>query len=276
MGIAEQHAVTFAAGQAAEGLKPFVAIYSTFLQRAYDQIVHDVAIQKLPVRFAIDRAGLVGADGPTHAGSFDLGFLSSLPNMVVMAASDEVELTRMVATSAAYDEGPISFRYPRGNGSGMTLPDDAEPLEIGKGRIVAQGNKVALVSLGGRLETAMQAANRLNGYGLSTSVVDARFAKPLDEELIRKMAKHHEVFVTLEEGAVGGFGSQVLNFLAVDGLLDRGLKVRPLALPDRFLDHDTPEKMYKAAGLDVDAVVRTVFAALGRELEDAASQRDLA
>ena len=276
VGIAEQHAVTFAAGQAADGLKPFAAIYSTFLQRAYDQIVHDVAIQNLPVRFAIDRAGLVGADGPTHAGSFDLGFMSSLPNMVVMAASNEVELARMVVTSAQYDEGPIAFRYPRGEGSGLVLPDQPEPLQIGKGQIVQEGSKVALLSLGGRLATAIEAAARLNGYGLPTTVVDARFAKPLDQDLIRQLARHHEVLLTLEEGAVGGFGSQVMNFLALDGLLDKGLKVRPLALPDRFLDHDAPARMYEAAGLDVDGVVRTVFEALGREVENATGSRDLA
>ncbi len=267
VGIAEQHAVTFAAGQAAEGLKPFVAIYSTFLQRAYDQVVHDVAIQNLPVRFAIDRAGLVGADGPTHAGSFDLAFMSSLPNMVVMAASDELELARMVATSAAYEGGPISFRYPRGGGVGLTIPDAPELLEIGKSRVIAQGSKIALLSLGGRLDIAKEAAIRLNGFGLSTTLVDARFAKPLDQDLIKQLALHHEVLLTLEEGTIGGFGSQVLNFLAHAGLLENGLKVRPLALPDQFLDHDTPENMYQKAGLDADAIVRAVFAALGREMD---------
>lgn len=277
VGIAEQHAVTFAAGQAADGLKPFATIYSTFLQRAYDQVVHDVAIQNLPVRFAIDRAGLVGADGPTHAGSFDLAFLSNLPNMVVMAASDEVELAKMVVTSAAYDEGPISFRYPRGEGGGLTIPQHPEPLEIGKGRIVQEGSKVALLSLGGRLQTALDAATKLNGFGLPTTVVDARFAKPLDQDLISQLARHHEVLLTLEEGAIGGFGSQVMNFLAHDGLLDKGgLKVRPLALPDCFLDHDTPGNMYKKAGLDVDGIVRTVFEALGREMEKTSSHVDLA
>ena len=276
VGIAEQHAVTFAAGQAAEGLKPFAAIYSTFLQRAYDQVVHDVAIQNLPVRFAIDRAGLVGADGPTHAGSFDLAFLSNLPNMVVMAASDEVELARMVVTSAEHDAGPIAFRYPRGEGGGLKIPKNPKPLAIGKGRVLQEGSKVALLSLGGRLETALGAALKLNGFGLSTTVVDARFAKPLDHDLIRQLATHHEVLLTLEEGAIGGFGSQVINFLALEGLLDKGLKVRPLALPDVFLDHDKPEIMYKKAGLDVDGVVRTVFEALGRELEDITSHLDLA
>jgi 1-deoxy-D-xylulose-5-phosphate synthase len=276
VGIAEQHAVTFAAGQATEGLKPFVAIYSTFLQRAYDQVVHDVAIQKLPVRFAIDRAGLVGADGPTHAGSFDVAFLSNLPGMVVMAASDQVELARMVVTSAEYNEGPIAFRYPRGAGGGLEIPSQPEILEIGKGRIMQEGSKVAILSLGGRLETAIGAASRLNGFGLPTTVADGRFAKPLDEDLIRQLARHHEVLITLEEGGVGGFGSQVLNFLALEGLLDHGLKVRPLALPDAFIDHDTPEKMYQMAGLDVDGVVRTVFEALGRETEKVTSQLDLA
>ena len=272
VGIAEQHAVTFAAGQAADGLKPFVAIYSTFLQRAYDQIVHDVAIQNLPVRFAIDRAGLVGADGPTHAGSFDLAFLANLPNMVVMAASDEVELMRMVATSAAYEEGPIAFRYPRGGGGGKALPQNPQTLEIGKGRVISEGSKVALLSLGGRLDAAIEATARLNSHGLSTTLVDARFAKPLDTDLIKQLALHHEVLLTIEEGAIGGFGSQVLNFLALEGLLDAdrgkgGLKVRPLALPDLFLDHDSPEIMYQKAGLDAHAIVRTVFAALGREME---------
>ena len=281
VGIAEQHAVTFAAGQAAEGLKPFAAIYSTFLQRAYDQVVHDVAIQNLPVRFAIDRAGLVGADGPTHAGSFDLAFLSNLPNMVVMAASDEVELARMVVTSAAYDAGPIAFRYPRGGGGGLVIPDQPEILPIGKGRVLKEGSKVALLSLGGRLEVALDAASKLDGFGLSTTVVDARFARPLDTELIARLARHHEVLLTLEEGAIGGFGSQVLNFLAHEGLLDGnresgGLKVRPLALPDHFIDHDTPERMYEEAGLDVEAVIRTVFAALGREAAETPSHLDLA
>jgi 1-deoxy-D-xylulose-5-phosphate synthase len=276
VGIAEQHAVTFAAGQAADGLKPFAAIYSTFLQRAYDQVVHDVAIQNLPVRFAIDRAGLVGADGPTHAGSFDLAFMSNLPNMVVMAASDEVELARMVVTSAQHNAGPIAFRYPRGEGGGLVIPRNPEPLVIGKGRIIQEGSKVALLSLGGRLETALDAASKLGTFGLSTTVVDARFAKPLDEDLIRQLARHHEVLLTLEEGAIGGFGSQVMNFLALEGLLDKGLKIRPLALPDLFLDHDKPEIMYQKAGLDVDGVVRTVFEALGRELDEKTSHGDLA
>ncbi len=268
VGIAEQHAVTFAAGQASEGLKPFVAIYSTFLQRAYDQVVHDVAIQNLPVRFAIDRAGLVGADGPTHAGSFDLGFMSTLPNMIVMAASDEVELARMVVTASQYNEGPLAFRYPRGGAQGLVIPPVPAPLEIGKGRVMKEGSKIALLSLGGRLGTALEAATSLNGFGLSTTVVDARFAKPLDADLIARLARHHEVLLTLEEGAVGGFGSLVMNYLAHEGLLDGGLKVRPLALPDRFIDHDTPDKMYHQAGLDVEGIIRTVFAALGREMEE--------
>ena len=281
VGIAEQHAVTFAAGQAAEGLKPFVAIYSTFLQRAYDQIVHDVAIQKLPVRFAIDRAGLVGGDGPTHAGAFDLAFLSNLPNMVVMAASDEVELARMVVTAAAHDDGPISFRYPRGAGRGLEIPEKPQKLQIGRGRIIEEGDKVALLSLGGRLEVARAAAVRLNGFGLSTTVADARFAKPLDSELIRQLVRHHEVLITIEEGAIGGFGSHVMNFLALEGLLDadrhmRGLKMRPLALPDLFIDQDRPEIMYKRAGLDAEAVVQAVFAALGRETDKASAHLDLA
>ncbi len=281
VGIAEQHGVTFAAGQAADGMKPFAAIYSTFLQRAYDQVVHDVAIQNLPVRFAIDRAGLVGADGPTHAGSFDLAFLSNLPNMVVMAASDEVELARMVVTSAAHDAGPIAFRYPRGSGDGLIIPEQPKALEIGKGRVLKEGSKVALLSLGGRLEVALAAAAKLDGFGLSTTVVDARFAKPLDTQLITQLARHHEVLLTLEEGAIGGFGSQVLNFLAHEGLLDSngktsGLKVRPLALPDEFIDHDAPDIMYQKAGLDVDSVVRTVFSALGREMKEPSGHLDLA
>ncbi len=276
VGIAEQHAVTFAAGQAADGLKPFATIYSTFLQRAYDQIVHDVAIQNLPVRFAIDRAGLVGADGPTHAGSFDLAFLANLPNMVVMAASDEIELARMVVTSTQYGEGPIAFRYPRGEGGGLEIPDQPDALEIGKARIMQEGGKVALLSLGGRLETALAAATRLNGFGLPATVVDARFAKPLDHQMIRQLARNHQVLLTLEEGAVGGFGSHVLNYLALEGLLDKGLKVRPMALPDRFIDHDSPDNMYKQAGLDVEGVVRTVFEALGRETGKKAGHLDLA
>ncbi|MGO1160996.1 1-deoxy-D-xylulose-5-phosphate synthase [Brucella pseudogrignonensis] len=265
VGIAEQHAVTFAAGLASEGYKPFCAIYSTFLQRGYDQVVHDVSIQNLPVRFPIDRAGLVGADGPTHAGSFDTGFLAALPGFVVMAASDEAELRHMVRTAADYDEGPISFRYPRGDGVGVELPERGSVLEIGKGRIVREGTKVALLSFGTRLQECLGAADELAAAGLSTTVADARFAKPLDHDLIRRLAREHEVLVTIEEGAAGGFAAHVLQFLATDGLLDRGLKVRVLTLPDSYQDHAKPEVMYANAGLDRAGIVRTVFAALGRE-----------
>ena len=269
VGIAEQHGVTFAAGLASEGYKPFAAIYSTFLQRAYDQVVHDVAIQNLPVRFAIDRAGYVGADGATHAGSFDIAFLSCLPGMVVMAAADEAELRHMVATAVAIDDRPSAFRYPRGEGVGVELPDVGVPLEIGRGRIVKEGTKVALLSFGGRLQECLEAARDLEAAGLSTTVADARFAKPLDTALIDRLAREHEVLVTIEEGTVGGFGSQVLNHLALSGGLDRGLKVRPLAMPDRYLDHDKPEKQYAAAGLDAASIVVAVFAALGREASPA-------
>jgi 1-deoxy-D-xylulose-5-phosphate synthase len=262
VGIAEQHAVTFAAGLASEGLKPFAAIYSTFLQRAYDQVVHDVAIQGLPVRFPIDRAGFVGADGPTHCGAFDTTFLASLPGMVVMAAADEAELRHMVRTAADYDEGPISFRYPRGNGVGVEMPERGSFLEIGKGRVLREGNKVALLSFGTRLQDCLMAAEELSAAGLSTTVADARFAKPLDEDLVRRLAREHEVLVTVEEGAIGGFATQVLHFLAHEGLLETGLKVRPLVLPDAFTDHAKPEKMYADAGLDSTGIVRTVFAAL--------------
>ncbi len=263
VGIAEQHAVTFAAGLATEGFKPFCAIYSTFLQRAYDQVVHDVAIQKLPVRFALDRAGLVGADGATHAGAFDIAYLACLPDMVVMAAADEAELTHMVATAAAYDEGPIAFRYPRGEGVGVEMPQHGIPLEIGKGRIVKQGTQVALLSLGTRLAECLAAAEQLGQRGLSTTVADARFAKPLDEEMILRLAREHEVLVTVEEGSVGGFGSHVLQLLAREGALDRGLKIRSLVLPDIFQDHNKPEAMYAQAGLDAVGIVRTVEQALG-------------
>jgi 1-deoxy-D-xylulose-5-phosphate synthase len=269
VGIAEQHAVTFAAGLATEGLKPFVAIYSTFLQRAYDQVVHDVAIQKLPVRFPIDRAGFVGADGPTHAGAFDTTYLASLPGFVVMAAADEAELRHMVRTAAAYDEGPISFRYPRGNGVGVEMPVRGEILEIGKGRVLREGSKVALLSFGTRLQECLLAAEELNAAGLSTTVADARFAKPLDEALVRRLASEHEVLVTVEEGSIGGFASQVLHFLAREGLLDIGLKIRPLVLPDSFTDHAKPEKMYADASLDSAGIVRTVFQALGRSAHSA-------
>ncbi|MFA7413209.1 MAG: 1-deoxy-D-xylulose-5-phosphate synthase [Rhizobium sp.] len=265
VGIAEQHAVTFAAGLAAEGFKPFCALYSTFLQRGYDQVVHDVAIQGLPVRFPIDRAGFVGADGPTHAGSFDTTFLSCLPGFVVMAAADEAELKHMVRTAAAYDEGPISFRYPRGEGVGVQLPERGEILEIGKGRIVKEGTKVALLSFGTRLADCLLAAEDLDAAGLSTTVADARFAKPLDHDLIRRLAREHAVLVTVEEGSIGGFGSQVLHFLATEGLLDQGLKVRPLVLPDIWMDQAKPEVMYAKAGLDSAGIVTTVFAALGQK-----------
>ncbi|MFL5186524.1 MAG: 1-deoxy-D-xylulose-5-phosphate synthase [Microvirga sp.] len=266
VGIAEQHAVTFAAGMATEGYKPFCAIYSTFLQRAYDQVVHDVAIQNLPVRFALDRAGLVGADGPTHAGSFDVAYLGCLPNMVVMAAADEAELVHMVATAAAYDSGPIAFRYPRGEGVGVDMPEKGIPLAIGKGRIVKQGSRIAILSLGTRLSEALTAAEELEARGLSTTVADARFAKPLDEDLILRLARDHEVLVTVEEGSIGGFGSYVLQLLADKGALDRGsLKVRSMVLPDIYQDHDKPERMYAKAGLDSAGIVTKVFEALGQE-----------
>ena len=265
VGIAEQHGVTFAAGLASEGYKPFAAIYSTFLQRAYDQVVHDVAIQKLPVRFAIDRAGLVGADGPTHAGAFDITYLSCLPDFVVMAAGDEAELMHMVATAAQIDDRPSAFRYPRGEGIGVEMPERGVPLEIGKGRILKEGSKIALLSLGGRLAEAMKAAEELGRLGFPATVADARFAKPLDEALIRQLASHHEVLITLEEGSVGGFGSHVLHYLANAGLLESGLKVRPLCLPDRFIDQDKPEKMYDEAGLNAPQIVRAALGALGAE-----------
>lgn len=262
VGIAEQHAVTFAAGLATEGYKPFCALYSTFLQRAYDQVVHDVALQRLPVRFPIDRAGFVGADGPTHAGSFDTAFLATLPGMVVMAAADEAELKHMVRTAAAYDEGPISFRYPRGEGVGVELPARGEILAIGKGRVVKQGSKVALLSFGTRLAETIRAAEDLDAAGLPTTVADARFAKPLDTDLIRQLARHHEVLVTVEEGAPGGFAAQVLHFLAAEGLLDHGLKVRCLTMPDEWVEQAKPEAMYAHSGLDHAGIVTAVFAAL--------------
>lgn len=265
VGIAEQHAVTFAAGLAAEGYKPFAALYSTFLQRAYDQVVHDVAIQGLPVRFPIDRAGFVGADGPTHAGSFDTAYLASLPGFVVMAAADEAELKHMVRTAAAYDEGPISFRYPRGEGVGVDMPVRGEILEIGKGRVIKQGSKVALLSFGTRLADCLLAAEDLDAAGLSTTVADARFAKPLDHDLIRQLARHHDVLIAIEEGSVGGFGSHVLQFLALEGLLETGLKVRPLVLPDFWMEQAKPEAMYAKAGLDRAGIVSTVFKALGQK-----------
>ena len=263
VGIAEQHAVTFAGGLATEGYKPFCAIYSTFLQRAYDQVVHDIAIQNLPVRFAIDRAGLVGADGATHAGAFDVTYLSCLPNMTVMAAADEAELTRMVATAVAHDSGPIAFRYPRGEGVGIDMPENPEPLEIGKGRILREGSKIALLSYGTRLAAALDAAERLATFGLSTTVADARFAKPLDRALIRQIVQEHEVLITIEEASIGGFGSHVVHFLSEDGLLDRGLKLRMMVLPDRYQDQDSPAKMVADAGLDADGIVAKALDALG-------------
>ncbi|ADZ71721.1 1-deoxy-D-xylulose 5-phosphate synthase [Polymorphum gilvum SL003B-26A1] len=265
VGIAEQHAVTFAAGLATEGYKPFAAIYSTFLQRAYDQVVHDVAIQGLPVRFPIDRAGLVGADGPTHAGAFDTAFLACLPGFVVMAASDEAELRHMVATAAAYDDGPISFRYPRGEGMGVELPERGRVLDIGKGIIRREGTKVALLSFGARLGECFKAADELDAAGLSTTVADARFAKPLDTDLVLRLAREHEVLVTIEEGSVGGFGSHVLAALAEAGALDRGLRVRTMTLPDSFQDQDKPDALYAQAGLNATAILTRVFEALGRD-----------
>jgi len=269
VGIAEQHGVTFAAGLAAEGYKPFAAIYSTFLQRAYDQVVHDVAIQSLPVRFAMDRAGLVGADGPTHAGAFDVAYLATLPGFVVMAAADEAELMHMVATAAQIDDRPSAFRYPRGEGIGLPLPKKGTPLPIGKGRIVREGGSVAILNFGARLAECLKAADRFQAHGLSATIADARFAKPLDTDLIRRLVRNHEVILTIEEGSAGGFGAHVLHFLAADGLLDRGLKIRTLILPDRFLDHDTPERMYEQAGLNATSIVAAGLNALGR-VNDAA------
>ncbi len=263
VGIAEQHAVTFAAGMATEGYKPFCAIYSTFLQRAYDQVVHDVAIQNLPVRFAIDRAGLVGADGATHAGSFDIGYLAALPNFVVMAAADEAELKHMVATAVAIDDRPSAFRYPRGEGRGVELPERGVPLEIGKGRILREGSSVAILSLGGRLGEVLAAADELASLGWSTTVADARFAKPFDQEMVLRLAKEHEALITIEEGAVGGFGGHVLQFLANEGALDQGLKFRSMTLPDIFIDQDKPEKQYELAGLSKSDIVTTALHALG-------------
>jgi 1-deoxy-D-xylulose-5-phosphate synthase len=268
VGIAEQHAVTFAAGLATEGYKPFCAIYSTSLQRGYDQIVHDVAIQNLPVRFALDRAGLVGADGPTHAGSFDVAYLGCLPNFTIMAAADEAELVHMVATAAAHDSGPIALRYPRGEGVGVEMPERGIPLEIGRGRVIREGSRVAILSLGTRLAEALKAAEDLEARGLSTTVADARFAKPLDEELVLRLAREHEVLITVEEGSIGGFGSFVLHCLADHGVLDGGLKVRPMVMPDTFIDQDKPERMYAQAGLDADAIVAKVFEALGMSEQD--------
>ena len=254
VGIAEQHAVTFAAGLATEGYKPFAAIYSTFLQRAYDQVVHDVAIQKLPVRFAIDRAGLVGADGPTHAGSFDITYLSTLPNFVVMAASDESELVKMINTSVSINDRPSAFRYPRGNGLGVTLPEIDQILEIGKGKIIKEGKKVAILSFGARLQESLKAASALEAKGVSTTVVDARFAKPLDQKLIIDLCLNHEALITIEEGSIGGFGSHVFHMLSEKGLFDKGIKIRSMILPDQFIEHDTPTNMYKTAGLDAESI----------------------
>ncbi|RJX69202.1 1-deoxy-D-xylulose-5-phosphate synthase [Tsuneonella suprasediminis] len=262
VGIAEQHAVTFAAGLAAQGMRPFCAIYSTFLQRAFDQVVHDVCIQNLPVRFAIDRAGLVGADGATHAGSFDITYLATLPNMVVMAAADEAELVHMTYTAAQHDSGPIAFRYPRGAGTGVALPETPELLEIGKGRVVREGSKIALLSLGTRLAEALKAADALEAKGLSTTVADLRFAKPLDTALIDKLMRTHEVLVTVEEGAIGGLGAHVLTHASDEGLTDTGLKIRTMRLPDMFQDHDAPEKQYDEAGLNAPQIVDTVLKAL--------------
>jgi 1-deoxy-D-xylulose-5-phosphate synthase len=266
VGIAEQHAVTFAAGLAAEGMKPFAAIYSTFLQRAYDQVVHDVAIQKLPVRFAIDRAGLVGNDGQTHAGSFDVTYLGCLPGFIIMAAGDEADLFHMVATCAAIDDAPSAVRYPRGDGIGVPLPDKGVPLEIGRGRIVREGTKIALLSFGGRLTECMKAAQELGTYGLSTTVADARFAKPLDTDLVNRLAREHEVVITVEEGAIGGFGSHVLHHLAMNGMLDHGLKIRTMVLPDVFLEHDSPQAQYDLAGLNARHIAAMALSALGREI----------
>jgi 1-deoxy-D-xylulose-5-phosphate synthase len=270
VGIAEQHAVTFAGGLATQGFKPFATIYSTFLQRAYDQVVHDIAIQRLPVRFAIDRAGLVGADGPTHAGSFDVAYLGCLPGFVLMAAADEVDLVHMVATQVAIDDCPSALRYPRGEGLGVPLPAEGIALEIGKGRIMREGHKVALLSYGARLGECLKAADQLTALGLSTTVADARFAKPLDSDLLMRLAREHEVLVTIEEGAIGGFGSYVLQALAENGVLDAGCKVRCMVLPDEFIDQDTPAAMYAKAGLDAAGIVARVFEALGK---DAASVR---
>ncbi len=272
VGIAEQHAVTFAAGLATEGFKPFCAIYSTFLQRGYDQVVHDVAIQHLPVRFAIDRAGLVGADGPTHAGSFDNAYLGCLPGFVIMAAADEADLVHMVATQVAINDAPSAVRYPRGEGRGVEMPEAGVPLPIGKGRVLREGSKVALLSFGARLGECLKAADELATHGLSATVADARFMKPLDVELVLKLARGHEVLLTVEEGSIGGFGSHVLQTLADHGALDRGLKVRTLVLPDTFIDQDTPAKMYEQAGLDARGIVAKAFEALGKDAASGAAK----
>jgi len=268
VGIAEQHAVTFAAGMACEGMKPFAAIYSTFLQRGYDQVVHDVAIQKLPVRFAIDRAGLVGADGQTHAGSYDIAYLGCLPDFVLMAAADEAELVNMVATAVQIDDRPSALRYPRGEGIGVDMPAAGVPLEIGRGRVVREGSTVAILSFGARLPECLKAAEELAAHGLSTTVADARFAKPLDRDLVRRLAKEHEVLITIEEGSIGGFAAHVMQFLATEGILDSGLKIRPMILPDFFVPHDKPEKQYEIAGLDAPHIVAAALAALGQEFAE--------
>jgi 1-deoxy-D-xylulose-5-phosphate synthase len=266
VGIAEQHGVTFAAGLATEGFKPFATIYSTFLQRAYDQVVHDVAIQRLPVRFAMDRAGLVGADGPTHAGAFDIAYLGCLPGFVLMAAADEAELVHMVATAVAIDDRPSALRYPRGEGAGVPMPAEGKPLEIGKGRIIREGSKIAIFSYGARLAECLKAADELATYGLSTTVADARFAKPLDVDMLLRLAREHEVLLTIEEGSIGGFGAYVVQTLAEHGALDRGLKVRSMVLPDIFIDHDSPNAMYAQAGLDGKSIVAKAFQALGQNI----------
>jgi 1-deoxy-D-xylulose-5-phosphate synthase len=272
VGIAEQHGVTFAAGLATEGLKPFATIYSTFLQRAYDQVVHDVAIQKLPVRFALDRAGLVGADGPTHAGAFDVAYLGCLPGFIIMAAADEAELVHMVATAAAIDDRPSALRYPRGEGMGVPMPAHGQPLEIGKGRLLREGTKIALFSFGARLADCLTAADELATLGLSTTVADARFAKPLDTDLLLRLAREHEVLITIEEGAIGGFGAHVLHTLADNGVLDGGLKVRAMVLPDVFIDQDSPAAMYAKAGLDAKGIVAKAFEAFGGNLRGEAAR----
>jgi 1-deoxy-D-xylulose-5-phosphate synthase len=269
VGIAEQHAVTFAAAMAAEGMIPFAAIYSTFLQRAYDQVVHDVVLQNLPVRFAIDRAGLVGNDGATHAGSFDLSYLGCLPGIVLMAPADEAELVHMVATSTALGDRPSAFRYPRGEGTGVALPARGEVLQVGRGRLIREGGRVAILSLGTRLAEALRAADELAARGLPTTVADARFAKPIDTALLEQLARHHEVLVTIEEASIGGFSAQVGHHLAINGLLDGGVKFRPMVLPDRFIDHASPAAQIVEAGLDAKAIVRTVLAALGRDVREA-------
>ena len=263
VGIAEQHGVTFSAGLAAGGMKPFCTMYSTFLQRGYDQVVHDVAIQRLPVRFAIDRAGLVGADGATHAGAFDVAFLANLPDFVVMAAADEAELVHMVATAAAYDDGPIAFRFPRGEGAGVTMPERGEPLEIGKGRIIAEGKRVALLSFGTRLSEVEKAAEALRAKGITPTIADARFAKPLDREMILSLAADHEALITIEEGAVGGFGSHVAQLLADEGVFDAGLKYRSMVLPDIFIDQASPADMYAVAGMNAEHIEAKVLDVLG-------------